>query len=82
MPLKPLNKHVVAKLYEKPLPKGALILKAEPPKIFYDVICAAPEVDQVAPGDRIMIHEGYGRDFEVDGEIVTIIHIDKVLAIV
>ncbi len=79
--LRPLNKHIVGRLHEEEVKKGALILKAEPPKVFYDVLAVADGVTCVTPGDRIMIKERYGLDFAQDGDTVTLIHVDMVLGV-
>jgi len=84
MSLKPLNGRVLVRRLEQAETVGGLYLPdtAREKTHLARVIAVAEDVDEIAPGDSLILGPYQGQTVEVDGEECTFVLAEDILAVV
>jgi len=80
MKILPMPKYIVAKRFEKPK-TGALILLEEKFDGEYVVESVGSKVENISPGDKILVDKYSHKDHEIDGQKYYIIPQDSILGV-
>jgi len=81
--IRPVNKRIIAKLFEPVEEKKTIILTVkEPKKDTFEVLAVAENEQGIKVGDKILIDKYDALEKEIDGEKLYIIQCERVLGVI
>lgn len=82
MKIRPMNKKLIANLYEEPKKEEVIITVVENPRDRY-IVTAVPENDQgIKEGDMILCQKMDVLEKEIKGEKIYIVPVERVIGVI